>query len=91
MSNIKLIGSIFSSKSSLDIIKLLMKKELTNAQIASKLKRQDPSMHFHIQKLLKLKLLTVRRADLRSRPVIFYKMKPNFVDIITIQIVKQFK
>ena len=91
MSDIKLIGSLLSSKSSLDIIKLLMKKEIANEQIANKLNRQAPSVHFHIQKLLKLKLLTVRKGDGRFKKLIFYKMKPNFVKIINIQITKQFK
>jgi len=91
MSDIKLIGSILNSKSALDIIKLLMKKEMINEQIAKKLNSTAPSVHFHIQKLLKLKLLTVRKGDRHSRPVIFYKMKPDFVKIITSQIVKKFK
>jgi len=91
MTDIKLIGSILSNKSSLEIIKLLMKKEITNEQIANKLNRQAPAVHFHIQKLLKLKLLTVRKGKGHSNILIFYKMKPDFVKIITIQIAKQFK
>jgi len=91
MSKIKLVGSILNSKTALNIVKLLMKKEMSNVQIANKLNRKEPLTHFHIQRLLKLKLLSVRKGDMYSRRAIFYKIKPGFVKIITTQIVKEFR
>jgi len=88
MTDIKLIGAILNNNTSLNIIKLLLTKEMNNTELARELNLSQGATHFHIHRLMKMDLLCVEKTGPYE---ISYKMKPNFVNIITSVIGKEFK
>lgn len=82
--DLKILGDLLHNKTSMKIIKHLIKHEVYPNQIANKLNLPRNLVTYHLRKMKKLKLLdiTTKQIKQRGREHKFYKIKHRVIVVI---------